>query len=169
MSYDGFFGPAKPFGVMTVSWAQLKLYCWLRYRLCIWLLNNFFRFSLINDNMQNILSESSHSTIKCDYVMCTTHVSMGPKSSKVPSCVGWISVAPIFGEQPDLGTPRRSYSWLRGSMMRIVNIETSNIFLLLHLWCFNFKVLSGMIGFIVNVSLTKANSCLLYTSPSPRD
>jgi len=99
--------------------------------------------------------------ITYDCFLCLSPISLGHVSSKVPSCVARMSVTPSFGEQPDSSTPRCSYSWLKGSRVQNVNTETSYRFLLMHFWCFNSKVLSGMVVFFMNLSLAKANSGLM--------
>jgi len=119
--------------------------------------NTYSRFNLINDNMWNILPESPLWIAYCDYALSITPVSVGHVSSKGPGCVARISVAPIFGEQPALGTPRCYYSWFKWSAMLSVNTEASCISLLLHFWCLYSKSVTGIAMIFMNVRSVKAN------------
>jgi len=73
----------------------------------------------------------------------------------VPCCSGRILVAPTKGEQPDPNTPRCSYCWLKGSMMRFECTEISQLVLLLPLWYLKLKVL--FIKFVITWALKCIN------------
>ena len=156
------FCPADFCGEMNISWSYFQGYCWLFLPLYIGLWIRIYDQILSNHNMWIKLTEISPWTNICGYEWYIIQVFFKSKSGEVPGCDGRNRVAPIFGEQPDPGAPRRCYSWLTRSMRSTDITETSTSFMLLPLWVFATKFLLGKDGLKGPVSWMQTNSDLSW-------
>jgi len=157
---------ALSFGEQPDSGTPRYIYSWLK----VWfydLDNQYGKYIMVDISCSFIKNGNfcqcwfNYLCISCDCFLCQSPVSRGDGVSTLPGCVARMSVAPSSGEQPDPGTPGCSYEWLERSMMRTVNTVTAFRLFLMQFWCFKFKVLSGLVVFVMSVSLAKANGGLM--------